>query len=173
MKIMFISDIHGKKTNLQFIKDKYESLGCDQLVILGDIYLSGTWDDYDRESVKDFLESFQNVICMRGNCDSRMDIEEIPFPVEEGYKEIHTDTRTLYITHGNLYNKDTWDIPNSILIYGHTHVPFILEQDNHLFVNPGSISLPRKNYHPSYLIFDEKSFKIYDIYDTILFQKNV
>ncbi len=29
MKIMFISDIHGIKTNLHFIKYKFEELKCD------------------------------------------------------------------------------------------------------------------------------------------------
>lgn len=36
MKIMFISDIHGIKTNLKLIKKKYDKFECEKLVVLGD-----------------------------------------------------------------------------------------------------------------------------------------
>ena len=38
MKIMFISDIHGIKTNLKLIKKKYDKFECEKLVVLGDLY---------------------------------------------------------------------------------------------------------------------------------------
>ena len=38
MRIMFISDIHGIKTNLDLIKRRYEELSCTKLVVLGDLY---------------------------------------------------------------------------------------------------------------------------------------
>ena len=41
MKLMFISDIHGIKTNLAKIKERFEELNCDKLVVLGDLYYIG------------------------------------------------------------------------------------------------------------------------------------
>ena len=35
---MFISDIHGIKTNLKLIKKKYDKFECEKLVVLGDLY---------------------------------------------------------------------------------------------------------------------------------------
>ena len=33
MRVLFISDIHGIKTNLPKIKERFEKLNCDKLVI--------------------------------------------------------------------------------------------------------------------------------------------
>ena len=41
MKILFISVIHGIKTNLPKIKERFEELKCDKLVVLGDLYYIG------------------------------------------------------------------------------------------------------------------------------------
>ena len=41
MKILFISDIHGIKTNLPKIKERFIELNCDKLVVLGDLYYIG------------------------------------------------------------------------------------------------------------------------------------
>ena len=74
MRIMFISDIHGIKTNLDLIKRRYEELSCTKLVVLGDLYYIGPRnimnDGYDINYVKDFLMDFKdNLICIRGNCE--------------------------------------------------------------------------------------------------------
>ena len=41
MKLMFISDIHGITTNLSKVKERFEELHCDKLVVLGDLYYIG------------------------------------------------------------------------------------------------------------------------------------
>ena len=55
MKIMFISDIHGIKNNLDKIRKKYHELSCDKLVVLGDLYYIGPrnkiHNDYDIQYV--------------------------------------------------------------------------------------------------------------------------
>ena len=86
MKILFISDIHGIKTNLPKIKEKFETLNCDKLVVLGDLYYIGPRnkmiEGYDIDYVKEFLESFKDkLICIKGNCDSEVDemISEFSF----------------------------------------------------------------------------------------------
>lgn len=38
MKLLFISDIHGIKTNLPKIKEIFIKENCDNLVVLGDLY---------------------------------------------------------------------------------------------------------------------------------------
>ena len=178
MKIMFISDIHGIKNHIDFIKKEFIEEGCDKLVVLGDLYYIGPKNqmikDYDISYVEKFLESFKDkMICIQGNCDSEVDIEFSNFPIIYGLSRIQTDTKELFITHGHLYNENHWNRENSILIFGHYHIPFIKEIGNNLFINPGSISLPKDNHKPSYLIFDEKYFIIYDVDKTIIAQKKV
>ena len=178
MKIMFISDIHGIKTNLEKVREEYQKHQCNKLVVLGDLYYMGpkqkVIDDYDSSYVNEFLESFQdNLICMRGNCDSDVDKKISNFPILEELSVISTGNLDIYLTHGNIYNEDNWKKNNSILVYGHYHIPFIKEKGNNLFINPGSISLPRGDYDPSYMILEDDVFTIYDISGKELFQKKV
>lgn len=178
MRIIFISDIHGIKTNLDKIKEQFLKLNCDKLVVLGDIYYSyhGSImnEDYDPEYINNFLESFkEKLICIRGNCDSEIDIETSKFPIEKNLKKITTIKEDLYITHGHIYNESNWDKTNSILIYGHLHIPFIKEIETNIYINPGSISLPRTAVGPTYLFYDEDEFIIYDMEGNVIAKKDL
>ena len=62
---------------------------------------------------------------------------------------------------------------NSILIYGHFHVPFIKKIETNYYMNPGSISLPKEGNEPSYLIVEEKKATIYDIKDNIIQEESL
>lgn len=178
MKIMFISDIHGIKTNLPKIKEQFEKLKCDKLVVLGDLYYIGPRnkmiEGYDINYVKNFLESFKDkLICVRGNCDSDVDITISDFPIVNELSVISTINEDLYLTHGHIYNESNWHKEYSTLIYGHLHIPFIKQVETNTYINPGSISLPKEDNPPTYLVYDEKTFTIYDINDNIMFTKNI
>ena len=45
MRAIVISDIHGIKTNLSKIRNRYHELKCQKLIVLGDLY----WGDYEEE----------------------------------------------------------------------------------------------------------------------------
>ena len=178
MRIMFISDIHGIKTNLDLIKKRYEELNCSKLVVLGDLYYIGPRnhmkEEYDINYVKDFLASFkENLICIRGNCDSEVDITVSDFPIINELGIISIDGKDLYLTHGHIYNEDNWKKNNSILIYGHLHIPFIKEKNGNLFINPGSISLPKGETGPTYLVLEDEKFVIYDLNNTKIGEKYI
>lgn len=173
MKLMIISDIHGIKTNLGKIKEKFQELNCDKLVVLGDLYYIGPRnkmiEGYNINEVENFLESMKkDLICMRGNCDSDVDIAISNFPIINDLSLIMMEEHDIYITHGHIYNESNWKKENSILIYGHLHIPFIKKIETNYYINPGSISLPREGYRPSYLILEEKKATIYDIDDNII-----
>ncbi|MBQ6477721.1 MAG: phosphodiesterase [Bacilli bacterium] len=174
MKIMFISDIHGISDNLGKIREKYKEFKCEKLVILGDIYNNYNYYDNNKEKVQEFLNDFKDsLICVRGNCDSLTDLYDIPtHPIKE-LDLIKTNNLDIYITHGHIYNEDNWDRENTILIQGHTHRPKISKKDNNIYLNPGSISLPRGGNLPSYLVFNEKEFIIYDILDNIIYKTSL
>lgn len=177
MKLLFISDIHGLKTNLNIIKEKFNEFKCEKLIVLGDLYYIGPKglvnEDYDISYVKNFLESFKDkIICIRGNCDSDVDIMISEFPIINELGMICTDKHDIYLTHGHIYNENNWEQKNSILVYGHYHTAFIKEKDNNLFINPGSISLPRQG-NPSFMIYNDEEFIIYDIFDNIIDRKKI
>ncbi len=174
MKIMFISDIHGLTTNLELIDTRFRELHCDTLVVLGDLYLSSEMADYDPKAVREFLTAYKDkMICMKGNCDTNIDVEVSPFQMIDGYYKLQTINHDLYLTHGHVYNEKTWDKTNSILIFGHYHVPFIEKIETNYYINPGSISKPHNNFEASYMIYDEEKFTIYDIHNNILFEEKI
>ena len=173
MKILFISDIHGMKTNLEKIKNILEKDNFDKLVVLGDLFYIGPRnrlsEEYDISYVKDFLETYQDkLICLKGNCDSEIDMEVCNFPIINTLGYLSVDNLDIYLTHGHIYNQTNWEKENTILIFGHYHIPFIEKRNNMIFMNPGSISLPKENNKPSYLIYENKKFTIYDIDNNII-----
>ena len=48
----------------------------------------------------------------------------------------------------------------NVMLNGHTHIPLAKEQDGVIFVNPGSVALPRGGYEPSYCMFEDGVFDI-------------
>lgn len=178
MRIMFISDIHGTKTNLDLIKRRYNELNCEKLVVLGDLYYIGPrnklMDGYDIKYVQDFLSSFKdNLICIRGNCDSDVDVMVSDFPIINELGILSINGKDIYLTHGHIYNENNWNKDNSILVYGHLHTPFIKEKDNSLYINPGSISLPKDEFGPTYLVLEDNKFVIYNVKNEKIVEKQV
>lgn len=174
MKILFISDIHGVSDNLGYIDSVIIRENIDKLVVLGDLYYSGFGYNGKFETngslVKDFLTRYKDIlICMRGNCDSDVDVKVSDFPICNNLSMIFIDGVNIYITHGNEYNsKKNTKIDNSVLVYGHEHVPYIEKRNDMTYICVGSISLPRNNSNPSYMIYENRIFTIYDIYGNLV-----
>lgn len=165
MKLLFISDIHGIKTNLGHIQQVFTKEKCDKLIVLGDLYYTYGYDN-DKEDVEKFLNSFKDkLICVRGNCDDEDTIKTSLFIIYEEIYNLKIDDLNIYLTHGHIYNKNNFNKTNSILILGHEHIPYIQTIDSNIFINVGSISLPRGNNKPTYMIYDNKTFTIYTIND--------
>ena len=170
MKILFISDIHGITQNLDYIRQLDEREKFDKVIILGDLYYADSnysqIFEVNRLKVRDFLMNFKDrIICLKGNCDSDMDIKTTDFPISSNLALICVDGLDIYLTHGNEYNKDCnskFD-RKGILVYGHEHFPYIEKIDDMIYICVGSLSLPRYGSKPSYMIYENKSFTIYSI----------
>ena len=50
-----------------------------------------------------------------------------------------------------------------MLVYGHEHIPYIKKNNDMTYINVGSISLPRDGNKPTYMLYNNKKFTIYDI----------
>lgn len=171
MKILFIADIHGIKTNLEYIKKTFEKQNCNLLVVLGDLYHSYIkHPDVDPLAVKDFLESFQDkLICMQGNNDTVSDQIKSNFPILSDLSVIYINNIPIYLTHGHRYNmKDHKKLKSGVLIYGHEHIPYIIQDEHMIYISTGSISIPRNKKLPTYTIFENNMFTIYNIKDEII-----
>ncbi len=159
MKLLFISDIHGITKNLGCIDNIIINKNIDKLIVLGDLYSNYS----DNLEVNQFLLKFKDkLICVKGNCDSNINIEGIE--MVSTIKKIEIDSINIYITHGDRYNYENNNLlKNSILVYGHKHYPFIKKKDDITYICVGSISLPRNNSDPTYMIYENNKFIIYNI----------
>lgn len=170
MKILFFSDVHGITTNLQKLKELDNTEKFDKIVCLGDLYYSGpSCENYfhvNSKKVLEFLTDLRDrLIVLRGNCDSDVDIKASDFPICDNLSIICVDNLDLYLTHGNIFNIDNRRKfnHNGVLIYGHKHYPFIKKEDGVVFINVGSISLPKNDSKASYGIYQNKIFSLYNI----------
>ena len=168
MKLLFFSDIHGINDNLKNIKDLDKKEKFDKIFILGDLF-----NNYNSRSniveISKFLNSFKDrIVGVLGNCDSKSDILLCDFPIEKDYLYHNIDDIDMYITHGNKYNRETGFNREGVLIYGHFHYPHIERDNGIIYICVGSISLPRFNSKPSYLIYNDRKFTLYDINKNII-----
>ncbi len=176
MKFLLFSDIHGIIDNLDKIKVLDEKNDFDKVIVLGDLYYTGSvYEHRDKDVnpvyVRNFLNSFgDKLICLKGNYESATDIENSEFPIISDLSLIYVDGLNLYLTHGNNYNYRNSDVipEGGILIYGHEHVPYIKQNNGKTFISIGSISIQIKG-KPTYSIYENRTFKIFDIDDNIIY----
>ncbi|MCR5738038.1 MAG: metallophosphoesterase [Eubacterium sp.] len=149
MRILVISDTHGSMAGVERVLEKHGHF--DMVIHLGDII-------GQLKQLEKMCGCIVKSVC--GNCDfgSESPIADI---VEFG------KNRAL-ITHGHYYDCN-WGIDQlcyaadgnqcNMVMYGHTHVPEMIENEGILVLNPGSLTRPRQmNRRKSYIIIevDEK-----------------
>lgn len=165
MKLMIASDIHGSAHYCKKLLEAYEREGAEKLLLLGDILYHGPRNDlpegYAPKEVIALLNPLKDkLLCVRGNCDTEVDQMVLNFPVLADYAVLWLDGRAVYATHGHNYNEGK--LPplsdGDILLNGHTHVPKCTEHDNYIYMNPGSVSIPKENSPHSYMIYEDGSF---------------
>lgn len=162
MKYFIASDIHGSATFCQRMLDAYFKEGADRLILLGDILYHGPRNDlpegYAPKQVISMLNDVKNeLFCVRGNCDTEVDQMVLDFPILADYALIPLGKRTIFVTHGHRYNTDSPPPmkQGDILLHGHTHVPACTEFNGCLYVNPGSVSIPKEDSWHGYMIIED------------------
>lgn len=161
MKLMIASDIHGSAYYCRKMIDAYKREKADRLLILGDILYHGPRNDlpkdYAPKEVIAMLNLLKNeLLCVRGNCDTEVDQMVLDFPILADYCFLSLDRHNILATHGHIYNPD--HLPpikeGDILLNGHTHIPANRKMENYTYMNPGSVSIPKKGSAHGYMIYD-------------------
>ena len=170
MKILICSDIHGDFACASAVIDTYKKEGADKLLILGDILYHGPRnnlpDGYSPKEVIELLNSNRdNILAVRGNCDTEVDQMVLDFPILADYIYLSLDGISVFATHGHRHNMTTPPPlrQGEILLHGHTHVQTSVEfGDGNLYLNPGSVSLPKENNPKTYMIYENRCFTLKD-----------
>lgn len=148
MKILIVSDTHGRHGNLDEVLEKEGPI--DLLIHLGDV-----------EHEDNYIEAVAGcpTHIIAGNNDY--------FSFLPHEKEVRIGKYKAFLTHGHNYyvSMDTSRLRREalfrevdIVMYGHTHKPYLDIQENLVVLNPGSLSYPRQEgRRPSYIIMEINS----------------
>ena len=145
MKILIVSDTHGRDENLKKVVEMTKPFDC--LIHLGDVEGS---ENYIRRMVP------CPVRIVSGNNDFFSDnLREM---------EVVFGTKKAFMTHGHYYYVslgperiiEEGKMRNAdIVMFGHTHKPFLEMIDGMIVLNPGSLSYPRQEGRKgSYIIME-------------------
>ena len=176
MKYLVVSDIHGSGFYARKLKDIINKENPDKIVLLGDLYYHGPRNpltqEYAPKEVAEILNSHKDkILAVKGNCDAEVDQMISEFNLEENIK-LEMCGKKFYFTHGHKYNIDIWPEEEfDVMVYGHFHTGFIKEKDGKIFVNAGSISLPKNDTKNSYLIIDESKIVLKDVDGNVIEEK--
>ena len=145
MKILIVSDTHGREKNLEEVLKKEEPI--DALIHLGDL-----------EGGEDFISTHVEcpVYLVSGNNDFFCSLPREREITLGKYKVLITHGHYYYISMGTEMLKEEARARNfDIAMFGHTHRPYLEQERDITVLNPGSMSYPRQEGRkPSYAIME-------------------
>lgn len=177
MKILIASDLHGSARCCRALLEAFRREKADRLVLLGDLLYHGPRNDfpeeYDTRAVTALLNGVRdNLLCVRGNCDSEVDQMVLEFPMLAEYCYLALDGLGIYATHG--HNRGPNNPPplkaGEFLLCGHTHLPVCRDCGGYVYLNPGSLSLPKEGTPHSYMTLEGGVFVWRDLFTGEAFQ---
>lgn len=177
MKLMIASDIHGSFYFCKKLVELYKQEKAERLILLGDILYHGPRNDLPRDyapkEVITLLNGMKNdLLCVRGNCDTEVDQMVLDFPIMADYMTMFLDGHMVFATHGHKYSMD--DLPplkkGDILLHGHTHVQAMRDMSDYIYLNPGSVSIPKEGNRHSCMIYESGVYSIIDLEGTVIDQ---
>ena len=167
MKLMFASDIHGSAPSCELMLKRFDEEKAEKLFLLGDILYHGPRNDlpegYAPKKVIAMLnERKADLLCVRGNCDTEVDQMVLEFPILAEYALLYLDGKQVFVTHGHKFNTATPPALQNgdVLLHGHTHVQIFDDSNGYIYMNPGSVSLPKENKQKSYMVYEDGVFTV-------------
>ena len=175
MKYMIASDIHGSAYYCEKMVDAMKKEQADRLILLGDLLYHGPRNDLPRDyapkKVIVMLNDLKNCIySVRGNCDTEVEQMVLDFPVMADYGFFEIGGKSIYCSHGHVYNEN--HLPplkqGDIFMHGHTHVLQVKKVNGITILNPGSVSIPKEGNPPTYAVLEDDVFTIKTFEDEII-----
>ncbi len=141
-KVLIVSDSHGLTKELEVIRERHLS-EADLMIHCGDSQLQP-----DNKAITGY-------VTVMGNCDFGGG-----YPLET---VTEVSGRKIFITHGHRYSVKSslmnlkykaQEVGADIVCFGHSHVLGAEVVGGTLFLNPGSILLPRERVEKTYVILE-------------------
>ena len=171
MKVGIISDLHGYpdrfRKALEFIKDS------DMILCAGDILYHGPrnpiLEGYNpMELVEEIKGCTVPMLIARGNCDAEIDLTltgpQVFTPV---IVYDNCGTRFMMMHGHDVEFERLKEIARvykvKVMVTGHTHVRMLKKEDETLFVNPGSVGVPKGDGQPSIAVYEDGEISFINI----------
>jgi uncharacterized protein len=147
-KVLIVSDSHGLTKELKVLRERHSN-EVEVMIHCGDSQLMP-----DDQAIAGYLT-------VMGNCDFGGG-----YPLET---MAEVAGRKFFITHGHRHSVKTslmnlkykaLEVNADIVCFGHSHVLGAEVIDGTLFLNPGSIRMPRERLEKTYVIIDLQDEKI-------------
>ena len=165
MKRLIASDVHGSARFCRQLVQLYHQEGAQQLVLLGDLAYSGSYDpsyEYDPlEVIRQLNALAGEIVWVEGNCDYGVAALRPRFAWHPDYLIQDWEGRQVFLTHGHRYGPHNPPPRGSaqLLLSGHPHVPALGWVEDLFCANPGSVSLPRGSSAHSCLLYEDGIFR--------------
>ena len=172
MKLLIASDIHGSAYWCEKLLALHRREQPERLLLLGDVLYHGPRNDLPRDYAPKAVTAMLTgldvpVLGVRGNCDAEIDQTVLGFPLLSDYALVLWENRTLFATHGHIYMPEEHPPlrPGDAFISGHIHIPVCERRGGILYLNPGSVSLPKEETRNSCMVLENGVFRWYDLED--------
>lgn len=155
MKILVISDTHGRTSHVEHLIKDLKAHGLTHIIHCGDCI----------EDAKYIEHLFPELIMHKvaGNCDGYSAggtilefIDGVPIMITHGHKQ-----------HVKFSYEDMWidalAHEAKLAVFGHTHIAHLERKDGMILLNPGSMSLPKDGHLPAFAIIEIKKGEIVDV----------
>ena len=158
MRVYVVSDTHGSVTSWRKIIDITGE--SDLFFHLGDVLYHGPRnpipEGYDPKTLAEELKKFR-MDYVRGNCDADVDVMVLGLAEMPKVAEESIEGWKIVMIHGEDL-EDEFEFLRSrnaqVLLRGHTHIPKMEIESGMMVLNPGSPSLPKGGFPPTFAILD-------------------
>ena len=100
----------------------------------------------------------------RGNCDTSSDMMATG-TVMHNYVSLIWNSKKIIMMHGDnfpLFRSMALECGADLAISGHTHVGSVVREESTIFLNPGSVSIPKEGNPATYAVLENSIFTIKD-----------
>ena len=159
-KLIITADIHGFLGSWLTIRNLLKKK--DSLAVAGDLFDTkyGSWSnsDFAPDQIKKEIDKLENrFFYVYGNCDTAS--------YSPGYDKqliftYHGKRILLHHGHRPIRKNDTGKI--DIIIQGHTHLCSLEKRGGMVYLNPGSLSLPRNGMH-TYAVLENNILRLVEL----------
>ena len=169
MKLLIASDIHGSEKAALELEKKFNSMKPELVLLLGDLLYHGPRNDlpeqYNPKKTIEILSRMSDkIVAVRGNCEAEVDQMVLPFSCLSESALVFADGKKIFLSHGHIWSMEKHPKSIDVFMQGHTHLPVLKKENGIIYLNPGSVAIPKGGNPPSYAIWNDGAIQILELY---------